>query len=1053
MKTMEKGTCSATGSLKTSPISNFDTPIIPQSVPKGKYSPRHWARIDKNAYNEQPNSAKMGSITNQIKYRTWPKEYPLQDILYKFGTGHCATLGYSVAEPDPRKPGKLNLKFVHGRLMAIDLDDVEMKFTPEDLQNVIGYMCAGLFYTFSHGKEGKGNRYRLLFQFDHDIVGGDLFKAIAHVLIEDLKRLGIKADDQAITPHIPIRGGKNGHVLFDERTTLNTARYMERAKEWSERNSYKSRNKIVKEKEAMFHFGRISFEILKEMAETIGIFPRHADHYEEWMQAAYGLKHYVESGYIDDDQGFELFEIISGDEQDYDKLQADWDGFEPNGKVTIGSFIHLATQAGYNKHWYFLQPTAPHEQEKWEEMPATKDGYLPAFLVELLVNGNDKTLMHSPTGSGKTTAVMKAFEKVAARRKESSVESGNPDYRYYLMALPTISLTEQTAYNNDTLDVRGSKEDLDKEILNRVKAGERVFSVTYDKVQQLVNIIRREIPQMEYVLVVDEIHKWATDYSYRSRALKQLRRVSKGAVAFIGLTGTPEEVLKSDFNRFIKITGAREASPCKDFKVYTYSYLEDEEFKTEKMLAGFLEILKEWVRDSRVLAIVQNKEVIESIMKMLEGSGIYVAAISSEDRDSATYKQIVEEGTVPDDIQIILTTTVLADGISINNGEDSDWNKIVMANHKSQLFLPSTIKQFSNRFRQEYRTFAIYMKAWEEESEGVYNIDRSYKYHLAMAEQIEKEINSFPLFDRDEFLQSTVEKSLGINLSKDLGRHVEVDELHVRHLACQSMESYYKGHRKAFIRAVERLLRTACSEVIDTNQKLAGKGAGVSRSVTQLKVVKEMQELEEERMLASVEQHFTKELFDELKTTYNQDSIFQGLEGTIHDIHIDCLKYSLPYVNEYETMLKIVRRVMKTGQRHACIKDIKAVLENELYNSSVYSNNKTQEVRRVLLTYKGETLSTSEMDGVYERIAKKLGVTAKIVENTAKQVLHIEKTRENRQRFKKIVGPKDIAYVQGNYQLSEKEVSDIARNVIMDDINKYQPIAKNFELRIFKLSF
>src|SRR5699024_9851261 len=76
---------------------------------------------------------------------------------------------------------------------------------------------------------------------------------------------------------------------------------------------------------------------------------------QKWLQVTYALKHCVLLGLIDDQQGYELFNIVSGGESN----EKQWNSIKPKGDVTVATIIHYAQEKGYklNRYGYALNKT------------------------------------------------------------------------------------------------------------------------------------------------------------------------------------------------------------------------------------------------------------------------------------------------------------------------------------------------------------------------------------------------------------------------------------------------------------------------------------------------------------------------------------------------------------------------------------------------------------------------------------------------------------------------------------------------------------------------
>ncbi|MDC3417659.1 hypothetical protein [Aquibacillus salsiterrae] len=179
-------------------------------------------------------------------------------------------------------------------------------------------------------------------------------KGIIELVAEDLKEKGLPVDIQAKNPLQVVRGGIDS-VLIDPNNKLDTYALLERVK----RRNQKRQQELYKEFEKELR--PVPFEELKAMAETIGHIPSGSGQGDLWKRLVVGIKHYSNTGYISQDEGFELFDIISGGEQS----QRSWETLRSSGQATVKTLIYEAKQKGYKgKYTYYANEEAPETFER-----------------------------------------------------------------------------------------------------------------------------------------------------------------------------------------------------------------------------------------------------------------------------------------------------------------------------------------------------------------------------------------------------------------------------------------------------------------------------------------------------------------------------------------------------------------------------------------------------------------------------------------------------------------------------------------------------------------
>lgn len=755
------------------------------------YPIQHYAAIHPAIYKVQPKD-NMGLITYDFKKIGHAERYTAKEILKALGGGQCVLL--SNFEVDSQN----SLRFVSTSAFTIDIDDDYQVTNPIEVLHDLKDICTGLFYTFSHGKEGKGNRYRLFFQLDQSITDEGDYEALIKYVMVQLKNKGLPVDEAAKSPTQIIRPGISGFQVNDFSVKLPVNEWLPKARlrDKIEKQIREAERKAKAEKFKDRLFKPITYEELKEMCKAIGYIPSGGTK-EKWLQIVYALKHEVILGNLTDVQGYELFCIVSGKEAS----ERQWKSMKPRGKdnprdegATVGSIVKHAEAAGYKrKHiykyaWQETSESIPIECMKVKE-------HLTIEVAKDLIQRKQRLLVDSPTGSRKTSSFISAFKELA-----------NKDFHYYIFAAPTIPLTEQIAKDHDIPCVKGGMKKLGNEVTDIAIKGARVFVSTYDKTAELIRHLTEGIDydfeniKPQFTVVVDEIHKFIDAYNYRFAAIDQIKGLAEIAVAFIGLSGTPEDILKDHFDTLIQIDTGNSASPCLDYRVFTYEKRKD----ADVML---ILVIRELLQQTKVLLFINNKERIERIKDILRKEGIQTQVVTSDRKQCPTYLNIVEKGTIADDVQVVISTSVLADGVSINN--DLNWSCLVVSDMASPFFNPSTVKQISNRFRGQYRYFSLYLMQPNP------NYIETYRFNMASEYEYRKKIVNGYVIDLNQefegrltdFIPSLVERENGIFYrSQDENAVIEYNPLFVRHQSMRRKERYYTLFRNAYIEEVGRQL-------------------------------------------------------------------------------------------------------------------------------------------------------------------------------------------------------------------------------------------------------
>lgn len=935
--------------------------------------PHHYVGIHYEKYRKQPINAEMGKITNDFKKQGFAKRCSLLEIFHAASQGQSILPSNFEVESDYDKGRLGSIRFVSSSLVMIDVDDDYCITDPDALLEKLKDKCAGYFYTFSHGI--KGNRYRLVFSLDRSITNENIYKAVVTQLAAEVKDLiempannhiPSPVDTQAKVPTTPIRTGRLQPVISDLTVRVDATEYIEKARREEIRRTEAAKASF----EASMEY-RTTFEELKEMAEVVGYLPSSSGQGELWKTMVMGIKHYVEGGAITDSEGYELYAAISGPEAS-NKV---WDGFKPNGRATIATLVKFAKDKGYKRKGYRYALSASSETYKKERHKVKE--YIPTDLARDFIERNQRLLVESPTGSGKSTSFINASKALCAENPKSS--------RFYIFSVPTRALATQLAQKYDVPVVIGNSKGLFSRLFSGVKNGVRVFIATYDMTNILMNWISNFNQFPSFVLMVDEYHKTVTDYSgaYRRDTLNELQKAGKKASSFIALSGTPEDILKAEFDQIIEIDNGRLASPCQEFAIYTYE-------KQKEALPLLVQLIEAWTVKRKLLIYIQSKEVITKLYDLLRKRGIVTRTVSASEKRNNTYKSLVETETVPDDVQVILATSVIADGISIKNS--LEWECIVVANHFSDLFNASTLKQISNRFRNEYRRFSIFMHQPIAEDTELFNIDAAYRFIYSVADRFAKHLNAeFSFKDLDLFRASIIEDHYGISADE---HGINADKYFIRYEVSKAQERYYKGRRLAFVKAVEKVLHKKSVGSLNISEAVRNKELDLSLIESAISELEQQIELDREARKNGVEQFFTHEIYQAFHD--NNEIKLSQFKNFVLPEHYACIKGLYQFAS-YETCKKIAMGVTRKCDTHAYMNRIRAIVDVWYFDSF----NRRTETKRIYEAFipliNEEPIPSKELQAIMEQTANRQRVSPVAAKKVLNNLFVHERTRSNKE--------------------------------------------------------
>ena len=753
-------------------------------------------------------------------------------------------------------------KRVSTSLIVVDCDDDWASYRPDDVIQASG--ASGAYYSFSHRTTSEHtnivqNAYRLIYELSEP-VENELAEYIEQRLIEQLKE-GFPlietleySDFEPTLSNTFIFGTLNPTTYYDPTKIIDVSIYKN---EWQELEDLK----IFEEMLAKQQRYKQPPTSQNEYLEMANFYAKNGTElpYSDWISTTLGIARTSKLGLIDEDVAIKImqaFDFYNHDEAFYEKLYNQANENTEKGS-SIASLIYHAKKAGFKssiKRKYDNPP--PIESERVETQIIEVERQLKQEnILDILADGNKSVLIDSPTGSGKTTATVNALKRYL---------DTNTDVIAYI-AMPSMALAEQTANIHGLGKAFIGRLDIEATIYNnRMQTKQNMFVGTYDKTQKVID--QFHFDNKKVILIVDEIHKIVSDYGYRSKAINDMMTIAaEDNVKLIGLSGTPEELDLTEFEKVYKVVQKDFIKPYSkiDFLIY---------HKTKEMTLNISSIIANEVdAGNRVLVFINNKASIGLIKQLLEDRGINAADVSSDTVAEAekedTYKFLLRNERFPNDTQVILATSVIADGINLLNESDRYVCLIAPLYQTSNIFNLPMIKQMANRLRNPYQRIIIplFMKEDIEKKEPEriekttpYNIEYRYnnllKQSLAIRDYLKDRFYnrifeySPSLFERlsgfrskvyqsesdKKFYKIAVQEEAKKNartgmpydggIIEELNRKREdffkIDYRYLRKQASEGAENYYNYFPMAFVVNVSRYLdvESEISMFIDDNR-------------------------------------------------------------------------------------------------------------------------------------------------------------------------------------------------------------------------------------------
>lgn len=946
-------------------------------------------------------SFELGKITNWFKKYGLSKRFTIEEI-FKFSTEARCYIASHI-ETDGKQ-----YEFVSSQLLFLDVDDDECVTDPQRVLEQLKDICAGLFYTSSHGI--KGNRYRLCFILDNAVRDTRHYMDIFVQLTKRLNHIGIPADTNTQDGLQRIRTSTNGYILSNPNARLNVNEYLQLAQKEREKEFEAKKNKLIDFADRK-EYRSYSFEELKERASIIG----YVSEYKEWERLAYSLKSYAEEGHITDEQAYEVFSILCGgnDETKY------WEGLKPRG-ITIGSFIHASNEKGFKSNFRYYHAVSDKVHSKIPIECYKFDRHITSSFAYEILTREEKTLVKAPTGSGKTTSFLDGAKAFALTKEKPS--------RFFLFAVPTVAICQQIVADHDgVLGIWGERGDIFKAIKEYQNDNGRVIACTYDMAKPITELIKKINPFATFTIMIDEYHQFVHGFKYRRAAIESLYALRYNARGFIGLSGTIDDILKNDFDKEIHIETKNSAAPCRMWGAITYSKMKDEE-------VSLIQLLKQKATSGKkLLVFIQNKDMIQKVYRALSVIQISVRTITSDGKKgNKTYTHIVETSTFPEDVQVILTTTVLSDGVNINN-DNVNYECIVVTSKKSPIFNVSLVRQMSNRFRNTYNAFYLFMLDARKDTKYHYNIEQAHQYEKGLAEK-SVELLTQEFNHKDDirlYRAAKLERKYGIEFINGVPTF---SELHIRHNVSVEKSDFYGVFRNKFIEACSTLLEIKPSPSINISNYLETTRVDVSDIERTIIELQQVEIIGRQQLIENLAIYYSAIVHQAMK---------EGNEGVIKEFkrvstpeHFSCLE-NISKFTEYETALKIAKKITRPNDTYAFKNRFNALLDI-MYFSAIHRTTPTRSLFKAVSKLVDKQLTKSEIKEYAKKIAKKSKM-AKVadVEHVINYYFTHEHTRTKHERFTtlKTLTAEDLIQ---EFDLSSKEFYFIMHNLIQkeDELKK-----------------
>lgn len=253
-------------------------------------------------------------------------------------------------------------------------------------------------------------------------------------------------------------------------------------------------------------------------------------------------------------------------------------------------------------------------------------------------------LLEALTGAGKTYLIAYVF-------KELSIKYPN---RLFIIACPNRvqNLQNEKSYKLKAL-VGG-------EYIEDIKSN--TLSMVYDKASNIYDYLLST--GKELTLIVDEAHQIIYSNNFRKEAITELKELQSLANTTIYITATTRANLYTqNYNSYIKCLPKNKTTNIDTLNVM---YGKKESLENNLIRTIKLELSK----DKQVVVFINNKEHIKELYEYYLKDNFKdknIQILDSNKKNTDLFNSIVNNSIIPNDIDILLTTSVLECGTNLNN--------------------------------------------------------------------------------------------------------------------------------------------------------------------------------------------------------------------------------------------------------------------------------------------------------------------------------------------------------------------------------------------------
>ena len=337
------------------------------------------------------------------------------------------------------------------------------------------------------------------------------------------------------------------------------------------------------------------------------------------------------------------------------------------------------------------------------------EGYLGEDLENLLptIEEHPKVLISAGTGLGKTRAFIDHFKKQVDKRT--------------LFLVPLQTIVDQCSADYGVPGITGNSS-LE---VHSMAVSANVVVCTYEAGIKFMQTNAWDN------IVLDECHQIIVSMSYKLPTLSELSRLLEDTTArVIALTGTASNILRRLGFVTINITKVGE----RPMKVVERFSNKGGHFTAVNHIASN--------KDKKIMVRLNSVNDLESIKaELIEKHGlkdeeVLVLYSSKAMKHSKAYQRLVNEGMFSDTVRVVLSTSLIDEGLSINQ---TDFDQVVFIEANNYYPRPEAIKQYFARLRKPKDSveYYFYRKYTVNGATTYFNEDAQFNLKKAALEERE----------------------------------------------------------------------------------------------------------------------------------------------------------------------------------------------------------------------------------------------------------------------------------------------------------------------------